>query len=161
IPVPAVSAAATARWVPVTGSRGATAAKARAPDSAWSWPSMRDSRGLGRAEPNYAVPPTFPGSRAALPSGPARPRARLEYKRERPPDQAGLPTPCAGWDVRDLLSHVIGTLWLTEALFTGQARVFPWLLVACLRPIRPATNPSRPTRRHRRRRWRRPGRATP
>ena len=34
------SAAATASWVPLTGRRGATAAKARAPDSAWSWPSM-------------------------------------------------------------------------------------------------------------------------
>src|SRR5690349_1566521 len=41
------------------------------------------------------------------------------------PGQADLPTPCAEWDVRDLLSHVIGTLWLTEALFTGQAPRFP------------------------------------
>ena len=36
IPAPAVSVAATASWMPLTGSRGATAAKARAPDSAWS-----------------------------------------------------------------------------------------------------------------------------
>jgi uncharacterized protein (TIGR03086 family) len=41
------------------------------------------------------------------------------------PDQAGLPTPCAEWDVQSLLSHVIGTLWLCEALFTGQAPRFP------------------------------------
>jgi hypothetical protein len=31
IPAPAVSVAATASWVPLTGSRGATATKARAP----------------------------------------------------------------------------------------------------------------------------------
>ena len=41
------------------------------------------------------------------------------------PDQADLPTPCSEWDVRSLLSHVIGTLWLTEALFTGQAPRYP------------------------------------
>ena len=32
------------------------------------------------------------------------------------PDQAGAPTPCTEWDVRDLLNHIIGTLWLSEAL---------------------------------------------
>jgi len=41
------------------------------------------------------------------------------------PDQAALPTPCTEWNVRALLSHVIGTLWLTEALFTGQAPRYP------------------------------------
>jgi len=41
------------------------------------------------------------------------------------PDQADLPTPCSEWDVRALRSHVIGTLWLTEALFTGQAPRYP------------------------------------
>jgi uncharacterized protein (TIGR03086 family) len=40
-------------------------------------------------------------------------------------DQADLPTPCSEWDVGALLSHVIGTLWLTEALFTGQAPRYP------------------------------------
>jgi len=37
------------------------------------------------------------------------------------PDQAGAPTPCTEWDVRDLLNHVIGTLWLSEALFADHA----------------------------------------
>ena len=32
------------------------------------------------------------------------------------PDQAGAPTPCTEWDVGDLLNHIIGTLWLSEAL---------------------------------------------
>jgi uncharacterized protein (TIGR03086 family) len=41
------------------------------------------------------------------------------------PDQGGLPTPCTEWDVRALLSHVIGTLWLCEALFTGQPPRYP------------------------------------
>ena len=41
------------------------------------------------------------------------------------PDQAGLPTPCTEWDVQALISHVIGTLWLAEALFTGQPPRYP------------------------------------
>src|SRR5215472_4376067 len=40
-------------------------------------------------------------------------------------DQAGAPTPCTEWDVRDLLNHVIGTLWLSEALFAGHAPRHP------------------------------------
>lgn len=36
------------------------------------------------------------------------------------PDQADAATPCTEWDVRDLLNHTIGTLWLTEALLTDQ-----------------------------------------
>ena len=77
------------------------------------------------------------------------------------PDQADLPTPCSEWDVRALLSHVIGTLWLTEALFTGQAPRYPMALAASPIPIRAGTIPSRLTRRPRPRRWRRSGRATP
>src|SRR5262249_56273729 len=41
------------------------------------------------------------------------------------PDQAGAPTPCTEWDVRDLLNHVIGTLWLSEALFADHAPRYP------------------------------------
>jgi mycothiol maleylpyruvate isomerase-like protein len=41
------------------------------------------------------------------------------------PDQASLPTPCTEWAVRDVISHVIGTLWLSEALFTGQPPRYP------------------------------------
>jgi len=41
------------------------------------------------------------------------------------PDQAGAPTPCSEWNVRDLLNHVIGTLWLSEALFTDSAPRHP------------------------------------
>jgi uncharacterized protein (TIGR03086 family) len=41
------------------------------------------------------------------------------------PDQAGAATPCTEWDVRDLLNHVIGTLWLSDALFTDRAPRHP------------------------------------
>jgi uncharacterized protein (TIGR03086 family) len=41
------------------------------------------------------------------------------------PGQGTAPTPCTKWDVRSLLSHVIGTLWLAEGLFTGQAPRYP------------------------------------
>ena len=44
-----------------------------------------------------------------------------EIIKEVRPGQGTTPTPCAEWDVRSLLNHVIGTLWLAEALFTGQA----------------------------------------
>ena len=40
-------------------------------------------------------------------------------------DQAGAPTPCTEWRVQDLLNHVIGTLWLSEALFSDRAPRYP------------------------------------
>ena len=42
-----------------------------------------------------------------------------------PAGQLGAPTPCTDWDVRALLSHVIGTLWLAEGLFADQAPRYP------------------------------------
>lgn len=41
------------------------------------------------------------------------------------PSQLDAPTPCAEWDVRALLNHVIGTLWLAEALFSDQPPRYP------------------------------------
>ena len=42
-----------------------------------------------------------------------------------PADQLDAPTPCTDWDVRALLNHLIGTLWLAEALFSDQAPRYP------------------------------------
>ena len=42
-----------------------------------------------------------------------------------PADKLDAPTPCTEWDVRALLNHVIGTLWLAEALFGDQAPRYP------------------------------------
>ena len=40
-------------------------------------------------------------------------------------DQTGARTPCSEWDVRALLNHVIGTVWLSEALFSDRAPRYP------------------------------------
>jgi uncharacterized protein (TIGR03086 family) len=42
-----------------------------------------------------------------------------------PVGQLGVPTPCTGWDVRALLGHVIGTLWLAEGLLADQEPRYP------------------------------------
>jgi uncharacterized protein (TIGR03086 family) len=41
------------------------------------------------------------------------------------PDQLDATTPCTAWDVRALLNHLVGTLWLGEALFTDSAPRHP------------------------------------
>jgi uncharacterized protein (TIGR03086 family) len=35
-------------------------------------------------------------------------------------DQLGAATPCLDWDVRDLLNHIVGALWLAEGMFGDQ-----------------------------------------
>ena len=40
-------------------------------------------------------------------------------------DQMSARTPCTEWDVRALLNHMIGTLWLAEALLANQAPRYP------------------------------------
>ena len=48
-----------------------------------------------------------------------------EIVKSTPADAMGAPTPCTEWDVRALLSHVIGTLWLAEGLFSDQPPPVP------------------------------------
>jgi uncharacterized protein (TIGR03086 family) len=44
-----------------------------------------------------------------------------------PAGHLGTPTPCSEWDVRGLLCHVIGTLWLAEGLLSDQAPRYPMM----------------------------------
>jgi uncharacterized protein (TIGR03086 family) len=48
-----------------------------------------------------------------------------EIVKSTPADQMDGPTPCAEWDVRALVNHVIGTLWLAEGLFSDQPPRYP------------------------------------
>jgi uncharacterized protein (TIGR03086 family) len=42
-----------------------------------------------------------------------------------PANDLEAPTPCSEWDVRALLNHVIGTLWLAEGLLSDQPPRYP------------------------------------
>ena len=48
-----------------------------------------------------------------------------EIVKATPADRLDVPTPCSEWDVRALLNHVIGTLWLAEGLFGDQHPRYP------------------------------------
>jgi uncharacterized protein (TIGR03086 family) len=48
-----------------------------------------------------------------------------EVVKATPASQLDAPTPCTEWNVRALLSHVIGTLWLAEGLLADQAPRYP------------------------------------
>jgi uncharacterized protein (TIGR03086 family) len=48
-----------------------------------------------------------------------------EIVKATPAGRLNAPTPCAEWDVRALMNHVIGTLWLAEGLFSDQQPRYP------------------------------------
>jgi uncharacterized protein (TIGR03086 family) len=48
-----------------------------------------------------------------------------EIVKATPAGRMGAPTPCTEWDARALLNHMIGTLWVAEALFGDQAPRYP------------------------------------
>lgn len=48
-----------------------------------------------------------------------------EIVKEMPAGSLDAPTPCTEWDVRALLNHVIGTLWLAEGLLADQKPRYP------------------------------------
>jgi uncharacterized protein (TIGR03086 family) len=48
-----------------------------------------------------------------------------EIVKATPAGKLDAPTPCTEWDVRTLLNHVIGTLWLAEGLFADQMPRYP------------------------------------
>jgi uncharacterized protein (TIGR03086 family) len=48
-----------------------------------------------------------------------------EIVKATPAGKLDASTPCSEWDVRALLNHVIGTLWLAEALFGDQTPRYP------------------------------------
>jgi uncharacterized protein (TIGR03086 family) len=48
-----------------------------------------------------------------------------EIVKATPEGQMRAPTPCTDWDVRALLNHVIGTLWLAEGLFSDRPPRYP------------------------------------
>ncbi|HYK32894.1 MAG TPA: TIGR03086 family metal-binding protein [Streptosporangiaceae bacterium] len=52
-------------------------------------------------------------------------RSTAEVVKATPADLMDAPTPCTDWDVRALLNHVIGTMWLAEALFSDQPPRYP------------------------------------
>jgi uncharacterized protein (TIGR03086 family) len=48
-----------------------------------------------------------------------------EIVKATPASQMDAPTPCTDWDVRALMNHVIGTLWLAAGLFSDQPPRYP------------------------------------